>query len=278
MRALSFEIDGRETYGLMQDGDVFEATEELRRDYPDLKSVLEASALATLADSLRDEPLDEGRMNWLPPIPNPGKIICVGVNYRPHVEEMGRDVPAKPLLFVRFPSSLVGHGQPLRRTPVSDQFDFEGEVAIVIGSRAAGVERNAALEHVAGYTAFMDGTVRDWQRHTTQFTPGKNFTASGAMGPYLITREESGDELAIETRVNGQIMQRGHIEELIFDVPSLIEYCSTFTALEPGDVIATGTPGGVGAARKPPVWLKPGDHVEVSVEPVGVLSNPVIEG
>ena len=138
--------------------------------------------------------------------------------------------------------------------------------------------RDAALDYVAGYTVFMDGTVRDWQRHTTQFTPGKNFMSSGAMGPCLVTRDESGDELGIETRVNGEVMQRGHTSELIFDVPALIEYCSTFTVLEPGDVIATGTPGGVGAARKPPVWLEPGDRVEVAVEPLGVLENTVIEG
>ena len=278
MRALSFEIAGRVTYGLLEDDRVHEATEAWRREFPDLKRAIEASALTGLANNVDPEPVDAARMNWLPPIPNPGKIICVGVNYRPHVEEMGRDVPAKPLLFVRFPSSLVGHRQPLLRPPVSEQFDFEGEVAIVIGRRAAAVARDSALDHVAGYTAFMDGTVRDWQRHTTQFTPGKNFTMSGAMGPCLVTRDESGDQLAIETRLNGQTMQRGHTGELIFDVPSLLEYCSTFTLLEPGDVIATGTPGGVGAARKPPVWLSPGDRVEVAVEPVGVLSNPVIQG
>ena len=151
-------------------------------------------------------------------------------------------------------------------------------MAVVIGRQASGVSSDAALEHVAGYSAFMDGTVRDWQRHTTQFTPGKNFTSSGAMGPYLVTRDESGDELAIETRVNGETMQRGHTDELIFDVPALIEYCSTFTVLEPGDIIATGTPGGVGAARKPPVWLGPGDRVEVAVEPLGLLANTVSEG
>ena len=278
MRALSFQIDGRGSYGLLDGGQVFAVTEDWRHRFEDLKSVLEASALHELPANVASEPVDEDRMDWLPPIPNPGKIICVGVNYRPHVEEMGRDVPAKPLLFVRFPSSIVGHRQPLIRPVVSEQFDFEGEVAIVIGRRASGVSRDASLEYVAGYTAFMDGTVRDWQRHTTQFTPGKNFTASGAMGPYLVSRDESGDELGIEPRLNGETMQSGHTGELIFDVPALIEYCSTFTVLEPGDIIATGTPGGVGAARKPPVWLKPGDRLEVAVEPLGVLENAVIEG
>ena len=278
MRALSFEIDGRGTYGLFSGGRVYAVTEDWRHRYPDLKSVLEASALPELAAGVAAEPVDQNRMDWLPPIPNPGRIICVGVNYRPHVEEMGRQEPAKPLLFVRFPSSLVGHRQPLEMPRVSEQFDFEGEVAVVIGRRASSVSRASALEHVAGYTAFMDGTVRDWQRHTTQFTPGKNFTATGAMGPCLVTRDESGDALGIETRVNGEKMQSGHTGELIFDVPALIEYCSTFMALEPGDVIATGTPGGVGAARKPPVWLGPGDRVEVAVEALGALENTVIEG
>ena len=277
MRALSFEIDGRRSYGLVDDDRVFAVSEGWRRRFPSLKSVLEASALRELPANLAPEPVDQQRMDWLPPVPSPGKIICVGVNYRPHVEEMGREVPEKPLLFVRFGQSLVGHGQPLNHPRISEQFDFEGEVAIVIGRPASRVARDSALEHVAGYTAFMDGTVRDWQRHTTQFTPGKNFTASGAVGPYLVTRDESGDQLAVETRVNGETMQRGHTDELIFDVPALIEYCSAFTVLEPGDIIATGTPGGVGAARKPPRWLTPGDRVEVAVEPLGVLQNTVIE-
>lgn len=276
MRALSFEIDGRETYGLQIGEQIYEAAAEWRRGNPDLRSVLATDRLDGLVDALSSEPVDEDRICWLPPIPNPGKIICVGVNYQPHVEEMGREAPARPLLFVRFPSSIVGHRQPIVRPRASDQYDFEGEVAVVIGRRAVAVDRGDALEYVAGYTGFMDGTLRDWQRHTTQFTPGKNFTASGAMGPCLVTRDESGDRLGIETRVNGETVQRGNTEQLIFDVPELIEYCSTFTALEPGDVIATGTPGGVGAARTPPVWLAPGDRVEVAIDPMGVLANTVL--
>ncbi len=276
MRALSFEIDGRETYGLQIGEQVFEASAEWRRGNPDLKTVLASDRLDGLCDALSVEPIDAKRMVWLPTIPNPGKIICVGVNYRPHLKEMGREAPLKPLLFVRFPSSIVGHRQPLVRPRASDQYDFEGEVAVVIGRRAAAVGRDDALQYLAGYTGFMDGTLRDWQRHTTQFTPGKNFTASGAMGPCLVTRDETGDKLGIETRVNGETVQRGHTDELIFDVPALIEYCSAFTVLEPGDVIATGTPGGVGAARTPPVWLAPGDRVEVAIDPVGVLANAVV--
>lgn len=275
MRALSFEIDGHRSFGLFDDGRVFAVRDEWRRSFEDLKQVLAASVLSDMQAEVSSEPIDPQRIRWLPPIPNPGKILCVGINYRPHVEEMGRDVPERPLLFVRFPASLVGHESTLTMPSASTRFDFEGELAVVIGRRASGVSRACALEHVAGYSAFMDGSVRDWQRHTSQFTAGKNFRASGAMGPFLVSRDECGDALSIETRVNGETMQRGHSDDLIFDVPTLIEYCSTFTDLEPGDIIATGTPGGVGAARTPPLWLCPGDRVEVDAGPLGVLSNAV---
>lgn len=204
------------------------------------------------------------------------RILCVGVNYRPHIEEMGRDVPEYPVVFTRFPSSLVGDGETLIRPRVSEQFDFEGELAVVIGKAARYVGREAAFDHVAGYCCFMDGSVRDWQRHTSQFTAGKNFERSGAISP-MTSVAEIPDPTALEltTRVNGEVMQTGRIADLVFDIPTLIEYCSTFVELLPGDVIATGTPGGVGAARKPPVWLRDGDRVEVEIPGVGVLGNPV---
>ena len=182
------------------------------------------------------------------------KILCVGVNYRPHIEEMGREIPDYPVVFVRFPGSQVGHGQAVIRPVASEKFDFEGELAIVIGKSARHVKRADGLDYIAGYCCFMDGSVRDWQKHTMQFTPGKNFAKSGSMGPWLVTRDEIPDpkSLALTTRVNGVLMQEGQVADLIFDIPALIEYCSTFTELLPGDVIATGTPGGVGAARTPP--------------------------
>ena len=205
-----------------------------------------------------------------------GKILCVGVNYRPHIEEMGRDVPDYPVVFVRFPASLVGHGEAIIRPAVSEQFDFEGELAVVIGRTAHRVNRQNALDCVAGYCCFMDGSVRDWQRHTMQFTPGKNFDRSGAIGP-MVPASDVPDPTVLEltTRVNGEVMQRGRVADLVFDIPSLLEYCSTFTTLQPGDVIATGTPGGVGAARKPPVWLAAGDRVEVEISHIGTLANEV---
>ncbi|HSG97502.1 MAG TPA: fumarylacetoacetate hydrolase family protein [Woeseiaceae bacterium] len=206
------------------------------------------------------------------------RILCVGVNYRPHIEEMGREVPEYPVVFVRFPSSLVGDGEAIVRPAVSGKFDFEGELGVVIGKEAHRVSRARALDYVAGYCCFMDGSVRDWQRHTTQFTPGKNFDRSGAIGS-ITSADAIPDPSTLEltTRVNGQVMQSASVSELVFDVPYLIEYCSTFMTLRPGDVIATGTPGGVGAARTPPVWLKAGDIVEVEISGIGTLTNPVCD-
>lgn len=180
------------------------------------------------------------------------RILCVGVNYRPHIEEMGRAIPEHPVVFVRFPSSLVGDGEAIVKPSVSEQFDYEGELGIVIGREAHRVTRTEALDFVGGYCCFMDGSVRDWQRHTMQFTPGKNFDRSGAIGPVTPAAEISDPaSLSLTTRVNGEVRQSASVSELVFDVPCLVEYCSTFMTLRPGDVIATGTPGGVGAARTP---------------------------
>ena len=277
MKALSFEHYGRRTYGVVDDGGVREASASYRRHFRDLRAVIAAGLLAELPHNCEREARPESEVAFLPPVPDPSKIICVGVNYRPHVEEMGREIPEKPVLFVRFPGSLVGHGQPLVRPRVSEQYDFEGEVAVVIGRDARHVAPDDAAGYIAGYTCFMDGSVRDWQRHTPQFTAGKNFEHSGAMGPYLVTPDEVGalTELPIETRVNGECMQQASLADLIFGVPSLVAYCSTFTELSPGDVIATGTPGGVGAARTPPRWLEAGDRVEVCAGALGRLRNTV---
>lgn len=277
VKALSFEIDGRSTFGVATDDGIREASEAYRSQFADLRAVLAAGALPDLEGEQFPEPIDASKVRFLPTIPNPDKLICVGVNYRPHAEEMGRGIPKYPVLFVRFPASQTGHGQPLIKPRVSEQFDFEGELALVIGERARHVSRAGALDVIAGYCCFMDGTVRDWQRHASQITPGKNFHHSGALGPYLVSRNEVGDpsRLQLITRVNGDVMQQARLSELIFDIPALIEYCSAFTELLPGDVIATGTPGGVGAARQPPQWLNSGDSVEVDIGPVGCLRNPV---
>lgn len=253
------------------------AGEDLTRRFADLRAVLDAGMLAALPERCTGQSHPLASIRFLPTIPNPDKVICVGVNYRPHVEEMGREIPEHPVLFVRFAGSQVGHREPLLKPAVSEQFDFEGEVAVVIGRRARQVSRDDAWSFVAGVTCFMDGSVRDWQRHTMQFTAGKNFVRSGSMGPWLVTLDELPDpvDIGLETRLNGSVMQRGRLADLIFPVPELIEYCSTFAELLPGDVIATGTPGGVGAARNPPVWLGDGDTVEVDIAGVGALVNPV---
>ena len=279
VKALSFEIGGRRTYGLRRDDSVFEATSAFRDQYPDLRSVLAAGVLDEMPRQLEASPVDRASMRYLPLIPNPDKLICVGVNYRPHVEEMGREIPSHPVLFVRFPGSQTGHLEPLIRPSLSEQFDFEGELAVVIGRRARHVEPGDAFSFVAGYACFMDGSVRDWQKHTMQFTPGKNFDSSGALGPCLVTPDEIDDlgSTVLTTTVNGDVMQQGRVSDLIFGIPALIAYCSSFTELLPGDVIATGTPGGVGAARKPPVWLRAGDRVSVDLGVIGRLENPVVD-
>ena len=277
MQLASFERQGRSSYGAVMDGGIAEARADFRRQYESLRAVFGAGAQQELEANLGDEIVSAAEIGFLPPVANPDKILCVGVNYRPHIEEMGRQVPQHPVVFVRFPGSLVGHERPIVRPLASEQFDFEGELAVVIGRRARHVSRQQALEYVAGYCCFMDGSVRDWQRHTMQFTPGKNFDQSGAIGPTLVTADEIPDPavLQLTTRINGEVMQHGKLAELVFDIPALIEYCSTFAELLPGDIIATGTPGGVGAARTPPVWLKRGDTVEVDIPGVGLLRSPV---
>jgi 2-keto-4-pentenoate hydratase/2-oxohepta-3-ene-1,7-dioic acid hydratase in catechol pathway len=211
-------------------------------------------------------------------VTDPRRILCAGVNYDEHRVETGRDPSANPTIFTRYPSSLVGHGSALVKPRESDAFDYEGELAVVIGRAGRRVPVADALAHVAGYSAFMDGSVRDWQRMTSQFTPGKNFDASGAFGPWLLTADEVADPQALHLRtiVDGDVLQEAGTELMIFSVAELIAFCSTFTTLEPGDVIATGTPGGVGDRRTPPRYLVPGSRVTVDITGVGCLENNVI--
>ncbi len=277
MKFASFVADGRRTYGVVNGDAIVEASTEFREQHPDLRAVLTAGALADLATETGGQAVDASSVEYLPTIPNPDKVICIGINYRPHLEEMGHSPPDHPVIFVRFAGSQTGHQQPIVRSRATERFDFEGELGVVIGRPARHVSRDAAFDYIAGFTCFMDGTARDWQKHSSQFTPGKNFQQSGAMGPALVTTDEVPDvtALTLQTRVNGVVMQEGRLSELIFDIPTLIEYLSTFTELLPGDVIATGTPGGVGAARTPPVWLADGDEVAVDIAGIGVLVNQV---
>lgn len=279
MKLASFRDGTADTWGLVEGGVAHLATPELQARYPDLRSLLAAGAWQDAAAGLRaGPPRDLATLRFLPVIPDPQRIICVGINYLEHIREMGRERPDYPTLFTRFPDSLVGHGEPVVRPRVSTQFDYEGELAIVIGRPARYVTAADALGCVAGYTCLLDGSVRDWQRHTTQFIPGKNFPATGGCGPWLVTTDEIPDpaRLALQTRVNGEVLQQAPISDLCFDVRRIIEYCSGFCLLNPGDIIATGTPSGVGFARKPPRWLQPGDVVEVDISGIGILRHTVI--
>lgn len=209
-------------------------------------------------------------------VPDAARIICVGKNYRDHAAEMGGEVPKNPNLFIRTPQSLVGHKQSIVCPQVSSQYDYEGELAVIIGRGGRHISKDKALSHVAGYTCFMDGSLRDYQKHS--FTAGKNFDSSGACGPWLIPAGDipNPQDLKLVTRVNGLVMQSASTAEMIYTVADVIAYISAFTHLEPGDVIATGTPAGVAAGRNPPPWLKAGDRVEVEIERIGILANTVI--
>ncbi len=279
MRLMSFEHDGRPGFGIAVGDGVVDASARLP-NFRGLREALAAGALPELERLASIQPdFALGDVQFAPAIPDAAaKLLCVGINYVPHIKEMGRERPERPVLFVRFGDSIVGHGQPLLRPAESEQLDYEGELAVVIGKRARRVSKARALDYVAGYSCFNDGSVRDFQRHSGQFTPGKNFHASGSFGPWLVTADEIPDvrDLTLTTRLNGAVMQHESVGELCFDVPQLIEYCSIWTQLEPGDVIVTGTPGGVGAGRKPPVWMKPGDTVEVEISGLGTLRNPVV--
>lgn len=214
----------------------------------------------------------------LPPIPDPGKIACVGLNYASHLSEMGNKRPDYPTVFTRWTNTLVAHGAPLVRPSSSKRFDYEGELAVIIGKAGRHIHRDEAMDHVAGFSIFNDASVRDWQRHTGQFTPGKNFPSTGGFGPALVTPDEIADlsALRVQTSLNGELLQDQPIADMLWPVAELIEYLSAFTLLEPGDVIVTGTPGGVGDARDPPLYMQPGDVVEVTIGSIGALRNPII--
>ncbi|MCC6203317.1 MAG: fumarylacetoacetate hydrolase family protein [Gammaproteobacteria bacterium] len=280
MHLASYTVGGHDSYGIVTADGIIDARRRLGPEFATLRAVLAAEwidALAAFAAASPDYAIEQ--VAFLPVIPDPSKILCVGINYQAHIRETKREPPQHPWLFVRFANTLVGHGQPLLRPKVSTKYDFEGELAVVIGRRARYVPAAQALTHVAGYSCFNDGTIRDWQIHSPLFTAGKNFHRSGALGPVLATADAIPDpaRLHLQTRLNGQVMQQSGIDDLCFDVPALIAYCSTFAQLEPGDIIATGTPGGAGAFRDPRVWLCPGDVVEVEISGIGVLRNPVAD-
>jgi 2-keto-4-pentenoate hydratase/2-oxohepta-3-ene-1,7-dioic acid hydratase in catechol pathway len=270
-------------YGVVTDHGIVDLARRLGRKFPDLRSLIAGNGLAQaqkIARNAKKAEFKTGKVTFLPVIPNPGKIVCVGLNYEEHRVETGRDKTENPALFIRVAESQVGHNQPILMPKESTHLDYEGEIAVVIGRRGRRISEEDSWKHIAGYACYNDGSVRDWQRHTLQWTAGKNFSGTGGFGPWMVTRDEiaDGEELTLETRLNGQVMQHATTAQMIHRIPRLIHYISTFTPLEPGDVIVTGTPGGVGARRNPPVWMKPGDTVEVEVSRVGVLLNTIKAG
>jgi len=279
MKLVTFEAGGKVSWGVAVGEGIVDLGAKLGTRYPDVKSVLAADAQGEIAAAVKGDKADWqlASVTLLPPIGNPDKVICVGVNYDEHRVETGRQKSDHPVIFTRFADTQIGHGQPLVRPRSSERFDYEGELAVVIGRPGRHIPESTALAHIAGYACYNDGSVRDWQRHTHQFTPGKNFPGTGGFGPWLVTADEVPDpfKLTLTTRLNGEVVQKATTDMMIFNIPQLIAYISGFTPLRAGDVIVTGTPGGVGDRRSPPLYMKPGDTVEVEISGVGLLRNSI---
>lgn len=279
MKLLSFVYQGRETYGICNEHNrITELGHGNVPNAPDLKAflLLNGTERAAAAAAVQFN-ISLSSIAFLPVIPNPEKILCVGSNYDGHRLEVGRVRSNYPGIFIRLASSLTGHDTSIHLSRSSTDLDYEGELAVIIGKAGRYITEEAALDHVAGYSCCNEGSFRDWQRHTHQITPGKNFPCSGSLGPYLVTPDEIQElgSLRLQTRLNGALMQSDTISEMIFSVQQIIAYISGFTTLAVGDVIATGTPGGVGFLRNPPVFMKSGDVVEIEIDSVGILRNQI---
>ncbi|WP_076999954.1 fumarylacetoacetate hydrolase family protein [Variovorax sp. KK3] len=280
MKLISYHYQGQDSYGAVLAGDrVADLRSVFGARADDLKALIAADLLAEAARAAAgaNETLALAEVQLLPVIPNPGKIVCVGLNYGDHVRETGRTVTEQPTLFLRVAESQLAHGEDIALPPESSKLDYEGEIAVVIGKGGRRIAEADAWQHIAGYACYNDGTIRDWQTATPQWTAGKNFWRTGGFGPWMVTRDEIADDqvMTLVTRLNGEEMQRTTTDKLIHSIPRQIAHISAFTPLSPGDVIVTGTPGGVGAKRTPPVWMKAGDVVEVEVDAIGVLRNGV---
>lgn len=283
MRLISFERQGRAALGIRIGDEAVDVAAADPALSSSLSEVLAGGAdamtrLRSVADKGPRLPLSGLRL--LPPVTSPGKIICLGLNYRGHAKETGHEIPVFPVMFLRTVSSLVAHGQPIVRPTVSDLLDYEGEMVAVVGSRCRHVKREDALSKIAGYSVFNDASIRDYQMRTHQWTIGKIFDGTGAFGPELITSDElppGASGLRLSTRLNGETLQDSRTDDLIFDVATLVETLSQCMTLEPGDLIVTGTPAGVGGMRKPQIFMKPGDICEVEIEGIGTLSNPIVQ-
>ena len=281
MRFASYEMNGQQGLAALV-GTAWHGLTQADAAFPGtLLSLIQSgdAALAKAAATLAKAPaVDLAKVTLLPPVSAPGKIVCVGLNYTDHSAESGFKQPEYPTLFGRFNSSLIAHGAPILRPAFSEQLDYEGELVAIIGQTARDVAEADALNYISGYSIFNDASIRDYQFKAPQWTPGKNFDDTGAFGPLFVTADElppGCKGLKLTTRLNGQVVQEASISDMVFSVAQLVSILSTFMTLHSGDVIVTGTPSGVGLARKPPLWMRDGDTVEVEVEQIGILSNPV---
>ena len=281
MKLVSYRYQGQPGLGAVKDEGVVDLAKRLPA-VADLTALVSNPAALDEARRVVDAATADFALAAIelePVIPQPNKVICVGINYVAHAAEAGRTVGQYPVIFHRYAQTLVAHGAPLIRPRVSDHFDFEAELAVVIGKGGAHIKAENAMDHVAGYTCFNDASVRDWQFHTHQYGMGKNFRGTGSLGPWLVTADEIRDyrELSIQGLLNNECMQTGKLSELAFDIPGLIAYVSQALDWQPGDILATGTPSGIGFKRQPPIFLKPGDTFDVVIPGVGTLSNPVAD-
>lgn len=277
MRLISYRSERGERAGVLRDGLVVDAGDALGIEAATVRGILTDDLTGRLAEA--DGPgVPLADVELLPPVPDPEKIVCIGLNYRDHTAESGFSQPDYPTVFGQFNSSLVAHGAPILRPNLSGQLDYEGELVAVIGKTARHVTEAEALDHVVGYSIFNDASIRDYQFKAPQWTPGKNFDATGAFGPDFVTADALPPGcagLTLTTRLNGQVVQRASIDDMVFPVATLIAVLSSFMTLKPGDLIVTGTPSGVGMGRKPPLWMKAGDTCEVEIDGLGILSNPI---
>lgn len=279
MRLASFTAGTRSSYGIVRDDGIVDLGTRLGGELPDLRALLAGGVDRAREFSAVDPDHHLEDVSWRPVIPNPAAIYCIGLNYRAHAEEIARPVGEWPTVFLRLASSQTGHLEPIVRPRISEQLDYEGELALIIGRGGRHITSADALAAIAGYAVYNDASVRDWQRHSAQYTPGKNFPATGGFGPWMVTSDEVVDPSALEltTRLNGTVVQHAPLSELIFSIPEIVAYLSEFSELQPGDVIATGTPAGVGSMREPKLWLVPGDTIDVEVRGIGALVNPVVD-
>ncbi len=279
MKLISFKHGGKNTFGAVVGDKVIDLQSAFAGRAADLKSLIAADLIAEASAFVKTATptLTLADLELLPVIPNPGKIVCVGLNYGEHVRETGREITESPALFLRLNESQVAHGQDIIRPRESHRLDYEGEIAVIIGKGGRRISEADSWSHIAGYSCYNDGSIRDWQVATTQWTPGKNFYRTGGFGPWMVTADEikPNQQMTLTTRLNGKELQRATTDMMIHSIPRQIAYISTFIPLEAGDVIVTGTPGGVGNKRTPQLFMKPGDVVEIEVDAVGILRNGI---